>query len=151
MLKYYSIPLDLGLLSKRGDRHGQQDLAESVIQHIYLILSTSYGSSRYDYDYGCALTAYDFENPSNVERIKHQLEKSVKDLLIKYEKRLGDIKLNIQIKEEDVSTQGILKLRKMKKKVEINISGTLLALNRPFQPPPFVIYLSPIAISKKSK
>jgi phage baseplate assembly protein W len=150
MLKYYSIPLDFGRLCKRAVKHDKTDPAESVIQHIYLILSASYGSSRFDYDYGCVLTAYDFENPGNVERIKHQLEKSVKDLLVKYEKRLGDIKLNIQIKEEDINTQGILKIRKMKKKVEINISATLLALNRPFQPPPFVIYLSPIAINKKN-
>lgn len=151
MLKYYDIPLNFSTLTRRGKKLGQCDLKESVIQHIYLVLSTKYGDSRFDYLYGCELSNYDFENPSNIERIKHRLEKSVKDLLVAYEKRLGEIKVSIQIKEEEASTQGIKKLKKLKKRVEIKVTGTLIATNQKFEPPAFVIYLSPIAVNARNK
>jgi len=150
-LKYYNMPLNFSTLTQRAKRLGKCDLKESVIQHIYLILSTKYEDSRFDSLYGCELSKYDFENPNNLERIKHQLEKSVKDLLVAYEKRITETKVTIHIKEEELSTQGIKKHRKLKKKVEITVIGKFIATNQKFEPPPFVIYLSPIAVNARNK
>ncbi len=150
-MEYYTLPVNCAVLMERAEKHPKQSLEKSITANIYLILATKYGSKRYDQSFGNELLDYDFDNPSVIERVKHRFEVSIKELIKTCEKRLEEIKVIVRLSIEDLYFDKDRKMTRVKKKIEISISGKLILINRTYSPPPFVIYFSPASISSSSK
>ena len=147
----YPLPLDFSKLMKRGkQKHPKCSLEESIRQHIFLMLVTRFGANRYAYDYGCELWKYDFDSPKTINSQRPNLERSIKELLQRFEPRLGDVSVSIQITAEDLPISKFGTVRKAKKKISIVIKGKMIETNRTFEPKPFIVYLSPIMLDMNS-
>jgi len=142
-MEYYSFPINCKSLITRTEKHTKCSLEKSITTNIFLILATQIKSKRYDQYFGNELLDYDFDNPAVIEKAKHQFEIAIKDLVKVCEKRLEDVKVNVRLSVEDLFFDKDRKMSRMKKKIEISVSGKLNLTNRVFTPPPFVIYFSP--------
>ncbi len=137
---FYSLPLTLdGLLE--GKQHATCTLKESVYQHLYLILVTQFGESRYDVEYGCELWESDFSLMSQIkwkDLIRESFEKSV----TKYEIRLINIKVKIELEEYEVMTK---ENKYVRKRLGVGVEATLRQTNEQFT---FFerIFLSPMSV-----
>jgi len=149
MLLNYTMPIQFGDLMKRDFEHNKCDLNESVRRHIYLILMTRYGEHRFDYEYGCELWKFDFDSPNTIDRNRPVLEKSLKDTLTQMEPRLNNLKVSITISQEDFTAGTFKKIPKIKRKIDIKISGKLVETNADFSPAPFIVYFSPMLTDNK--
>ena len=147
MLRNYTIPANFGKFIQR-EKHQTCSLEESIRQHIFLILVTRAQANRFDYSYCSDLWKHDFDNSSasTVSNIRHGLEKSIADVLNRYEKRLSDVKVKIQISAESLAVGKFGTIKSMKKKVRLVIEGRIVETNQVFRPDPFVIYFSPIML-----
>lgn len=147
MLRNYTIPANFGNLIKR-EKHKTCSLEESIRQHIFLILVTRAQANRFDNSYCCDLWRHDFDNSSasTVSNIRHGLEKSIADVLNRYEKRLSDVKVKIQITAESLAIGKFGTISSMKKKVALVVEGRIVETNQVFSPRPFIIYFSPIML-----
>lgn len=148
MLSNYTFPLDFSKLTQRKAQHKKCSLEDSIQQHIFLILITRYGANRYADNYGCELWMHDFDSPSAINKRRHQLEKSIRELLLQQETRLEGTVVTINISQEDIPVGKFGTITKTKKKITITIKGRIVETNRVFQPKPFVVYFSPIMLSK---
>lgn len=135
----------------RAEKHPKYSLEKSITRNIYLILATQNGSKRYDQSFGNELLDYDFDNPSVIEKAKHRFEVSIKELLKTCEKRLDEIKVIVKMTVEDLYFDKDRKMPMVKKKIEISISGKLVLTNRPYSPPPFIIFFSPASINPNAQ
>ena len=143
MLQNYNFPIRCGELMKKRPNHPKCSLEESVRQHLYLILITRFGENRYDTSFGSELWEHDFESISVLNDRKPHIENSIKILLGKHEPRLLEPYVKVNITEGPVVSH-LKTEQKIKKKIEITIKGKLLETNKPFEPPPFVIFFSPV-------
>lgn len=142
MIDNYSLPIRFEELSKKNPKYPKIKLEQSIRQHIYLILTTRFGSYRFDPNYGCVLWEHDFEHVKALRGKNHFFENSIKEVLAKHEPRLTDTSVSVGIDTIDV--QDPLKTKKdIKKRISIQIKGRLVENNKPFEPKPFIIFFSP--------
>lgn len=150
-MEYYYLPIDCAALMARTEKHPKCSLENSITANIYLILATQYGGKRYDQSFGNELLDYDFDNPKVIKDHKDKFKISIRELLNACEKRLDEIKVNVELSAEDVYFDKDRKMTRAKKKIEITISGKLKLTNRMYSPPSFVIYFSPASINPNVK
>ena len=144
MPKYYTQPIHVSLLMK-GREHPSCTLQQSIAQRIHLLLITNLNEYRFDREFGCIIWEHDFENVPNINQWKDRMAKSVKEELEKYEKRLQNIKTTLELTEEEFVDKDKNNFKKIKRRVDINISAALKRTNEPF----FfqeVLYISPVWI-----
>jgi len=145
MRENMNLPLNCEALMKANSSIPKISLEESVRRHVFLMLISRFGSNRCFPEYGSELWEHDFENLKTLDNKKPQLEHAIKTMMAQHEKRLGDVRISIQIKEEPF--QDPLKTtRKITKKIEVKIKGILLETNKVFDPPTYVIFFSPVAL-----
>lgn len=145
MQSHYTLPVSFGKLMRKEEA-ATSELAESVRQHVFLIMVTRFGESSYDPQYGCELWEYDFEHPSGLDARKNQLVRSIKSVLEQQEPRLDKVSCKITIDTQEFVSRFNPKHPRIKKRITITISGQLKETNQAFQPAPFVIYFSPLSI-----
>ena len=144
MPKYYTQPLNFSLLMQ-GKEHPSCTLKDSIAQRIHLILITNLNECRYDKDFGNLIWEHDFENIANINAWKDTMAKAVKEAVVKFEKRLFNIKTTLTLTEEEFIDKEKKSLKKVKKKVEIKIQANLKKTNEQF----FfqeLLYVSPLWI-----
>jgi phage baseplate assembly protein W len=120
--------------------------AESVRQHIFLILITRFGECSFDPAYGCELWEYDFDHPADLNAQKHHLEQSIKNSIEQHEPRLSNVNIAVDIDTQIFTCRFNPKEPRIKKKINITVKGTLEETNQEFRTPaPYVIYFSPVS------
>lgn len=131
-----------------GGRAERVSLYASVRQHILLLLISRYDSLRADPDFGCVFWEYDFESSNKLEQQRHQLEESIRQMIISREPRLDPNKLKVtfRVYNYPLPTYRGRKMQSLKKRIEMQVNGRLLETNETFAPPPFQLYFSPVAI-----
>jgi len=149
MQEFLSFPLCCNFLISRGEKHPVSNLATSVSDHIYFLLSAKPGSKRFDQTFGNDLVAFDFETPKIISDNLIHLAEKIKNQIIACEKRLKDIKVRIMLVNEDAYFNKKSKIVNAKKRIEISVTARFLSTNVPYEPTPFVIYFSPAAIAYK--
>lgn len=125
--QYYTLPLRLGDLITKND-HSVCNLKQSVAQHIHLIITTSYGEMPTDEDFGCGIWEHDFDNLTSSHKIKELIRDSLLQSVERYEPRIQQVKIDLQISQDEIIGNGC----RVKKKVTIKISGLLAATNERF-------------------
>lgn len=145
MNKYYRFPLLFEELIQKKELK-QTDLNASIAQNVYLILTSEFGEYRYDETYGCALWDYDFENISSVHNWKEQIAQSVRQSIMRHEHRLDQVKVKVDIGQEEKPLLMVNRsVSRLKKCVDVTVSGNIVETNQPF--PPYVqrLYISPFS------
>src|SRR3954470_9891217 len=90
--QYYKLPLDFSRVLQKKDLP-ECNLEESVAQHIQLLITTVMGENKDDPQYGNQLWDSDFDIRASNNEVKEHVELSVKAAIIRYEKRLAQIRV----------------------------------------------------------
>lgn len=117
--------------------------ADSIRQHIRLLLLTKLGECRYDAGMGCAVWEQDYANIANLTGWKGDLETDVARLIGQYERRLRAVRVTVEV-DEPVEQDRDGRLLRIRKRLTIRVGGTLTGTDEPFLAED-VIYFSPVA------
>ncbi|HEY0607993.1 MAG TPA: GPW/gp25 family protein, partial [Chitinophaga sp.] len=98
-------------------------------QHIHLLITTVLGENKDDPDYGCQLWDTDFDIKATNNEIKEQVENAIRLAIIKYEKRLVQVRVTAFVSQEELT---MASGKKIKKKIKVSVTGTLAKNNNPF-------------------
>ncbi|NHE58475.1 GPW/gp25 family protein [Cyclobacterium plantarum] len=126
---FYKLPFSLvGIMQKKD--HRTCSLEQSIAQHLHLIITTAYGELSMDEQFGCCIWEYDFDNITSSHKIKEFIRESLSNAILRYEKRLGNTRVELEIGQEEMASQknGC----RVKKKITITITGWLNATNEKF-------------------
>lgn len=136
---YYNLPLSLGHIVD-GKQHLMCNAAEGIYQHIYLILVSFFDETRYDSSYGCALWDQDFTIMTSL-KWKELIRDSVKESLQRFEHRITNIKIQVELDEFEIMTKSEHYVRK---RIGIGVEAVIRQTNEPFR---FFerIYISPMS------
>ncbi len=140
---YYMLPIPFKKIMELK-KIAKCDLQTSIAQKIHLTLTTVLGESRYNAQYGCLIWEYDFETIYNVNSWKDKVVRSIIDTLAESEKRLNNINVSIDITQEETGRNGESKIKAIRKRLDIKVTGNLQKTNEVFifsEP----VYVSPIA------
>lgn len=142
--QYYELPIRFKSLMKRNAAVSTCDLKKSIAQNIFLIITSKYKEHRYNESYGCALWDMDFELISNENRWLETVRKSIYNSVVKHERRLYDISVDVDITLDDtIATFSLAK--SIKKRLSISIKGMVAETGEEFSFDTN-IYLSPLSI-----
>jgi len=122
----YRLPLNFEDLLQR--RHLPRcSVQESVAQHLYLMLTTHFGESRFDPGFGCVVWQQDFEAMTNM-RWKDNVQRSVEQSIAEREPRLEQVKVVVAV--EDFEMRGVN--QRIRKRLEVTVRAILHRTNEPF-------------------
>ncbi len=144
MDQYYKFPINFSRLINKGEL-ATCSLEKSIAQNTYLILTSEFGEYRFDESYGCSVWEHDFENIVSVHAWKDRMAQSVKQSLIRHELRLSNTIVRIDIGQEETTMEGKKSINRIKKCVDITVSGVIAETNQPFPPYTQRLYISPFS------
>ena len=142
MKKFLSQPINFSDLMHEGE-HESCNLHQSIAQRIHLILVTNFGEYRSDPDFGCVIWEHDFENMPNLNLWKDKMIKNIKEVLEKYEKRLTNHHVNIEISQEEFSQGEQDVIKRIKRRIDITMKANIKKTNEAFQFQE-TLYISPV-------
>jgi len=129
MFPFYKAPLDPQNIKE--DKSERCNIGDSISQHLMVILSTRLGEIPSLPDFGCKVWDYQFEllyrSHDYIIDITKNLELTVK----KYEKRLLDPIVHIELSEVEVN-RTFRKYPDAKKKMNIKINAIMGDTKEPF-------------------
>jgi phage baseplate assembly protein W len=125
--EYYYFPIKpLDLIQKK--EHPRISLKDSVSRVIHLITITHFGEFKPDESLGCEIWDFDFDNITNYQLFKEKVKKSLTQSIEKYEPRLSQIRIDIQIQQVETRVQN----RRTKSQITLKVDGTLTKTNEPY-------------------
>lgn len=142
---YLTIPLNCEEITKK-QRQPRCTLTDSLRQHIHLIIRTHFNESRYDSEYGCMIWEKDFETIRSVDKWKTELLDSFQKALKKYEVRLSNIQIVVNLDDLKVVDPKTRKVVELRRRINLHIEGTILQTNELFQHKEF-IFFSPLSLT----
>ena len=128
---YYKLPLLFEKLISKNKELDPSPKGESIAAHVYLIITSKFGESRFDETYGCEIWDFDFVNITNQSNWKTRIVKSVENSIARHERRLMNVRVSLDIKEEDVSNAAS-NVVSVKKGIRISVTANLTETNEPF-------------------
>jgi hypothetical protein len=128
-LEFYSLPMAVENIMRRQELP-RCSLQQSVMQHLHLLLTTSFGEFPADEVFGCGVWDNDFDIVTSAHKLKEMIHLSLMSSIADQEKRLGNVRVEIVLKQEEIpaSQSG----RRVKKKIDITITGILKLTNERF-------------------
>ena len=123
---YYRLPLDLEDILAR-QHLPRCTVQESIAQHLYLMLTTYFGESRYEPDFGCQVWEQDFEAMTTI-RWKDEVQRSVEQAVLAYEPRL--VRARAQIAVTDFELKNVH--QRIRKRLEVTVTAALHRTDEPF-------------------
>jgi hypothetical protein len=139
--KYYTLPIEINTLLQKK-QHPLCALAQSIAQNIYLVITSHFGESYYDENYGCLIWEKDFEMASGMRWIEN-IQPSLQQSIVKSEKRLVNVVVKVDVDEFEFKTK---EKSRAKKRITINVKGVIGKTNESFH---FneKIYISPLSFN----
>lgn len=123
--QYYKLPLDFSrLLENGGGELEKCSEVESVNQNIELILTTAPGRHRFDPNFGCKIWDLDFQVVSSEEKWKKLFEEYVTEAIVKYEHRLSDMIITVDL-HDVVREERLSYAVQVRKRADVYVVGTL--------------------------
>lgn len=124
--EYYRLPLNFeDLLQRRSLARGS--VQESIAEHLYLLLTTHFGESRFDPGFGCVVWQQDFEVITSM-RWEDNVQRSVEQTIAAREPRLEQVRVEVGI--EDFEMKGVN--QRIRKRLEVVVRAVLHRTNEPF-------------------
>ncbi|WP_310397798.1 GPW/gp25 family protein [Hymenobacter sp.] len=125
-VSYYRLPLDLeGILERQ--QLPRCSVQESIAQHLYLMLTTYFGESRFEPDFGCQVWEQDFEAMTTMrwkDNVQHSVEQSIRD----YEPRLTRPRVEVAVSDFELKNVH----QRIRKRLEVTVSAALHRTDEPF-------------------
>ncbi len=120
----YKIPFDPETLMSDHSAMGTCSMAESIAQHLMLLITTKKKENRYDPDYGNAVWDIEFDNAVTTVVWETTFVESLRKLIEKYESRIVYPKIDVHIEyvEHSYDTK---RFSEIKKKAKIAINAKL--------------------------
>lgn len=138
---YFKIPFDVGsLITNRSI--DKCSLEQSIAHNIHLINTSHFGEYSYDDSFGCCIWDVDFDNLSSTSKIKEIIRKSLLESLKNHEKRLTKIRVEVNVRQEELNE--IKNSIIIKKKVSLKIKGKIAKTNEDFAYNEF-FYIGPLS------
>jgi phage baseplate assembly protein W len=145
MNAYYRFPLNMAQLMQKKELP-TTDLVTSIRQNIYLILTSEFGEFRFDETYGCTIWEHDFENIVSIHTWRETMTNALKAAVSAHEIRISNVRVRIEVNQEERPLLSPQKtIARLKKCVDVYVSGTIKETNQPFNPPPQRLYISPFS------
>ncbi len=119
-------------------------LAESIAQHLMLLVLTRKGEHRSSPDYGNAVWDLEFDNAVSAVEWERVFEANLLEQIKKYEPRISNPQIQVHIEYVE-HTYGTKELVDIRKKAKIGINAVLTDIGELFTFSTH-IYLSPMAI-----
>lgn len=141
--KHYRLPLDFRAFFENGGSFAKCSKEVSIDQHIELLLTTCPGEHRFDPDYGCRIWEMDFENIASTETWEKQFKEYVYDSISLNEKRIGNIELEIHLRDI-VKEERLSNAVTVRKRADINLQAQLLSTDEPIRFR-YTLYLGPLS------
>jgi hypothetical protein len=128
-LEFYSLPMAVENIMHKQELQ-RCSLQQSVFQHLHLLLTTSFGEFPADDVFGCGVWDHDFDIVTSAHKLKEMIRLSLLNSIMDQEKRLGNVRVEIVLKQEEVP--GLGTARRIKKKIDITVNGILKLTNERF-------------------
>ncbi|MGI4887035.1 MAG: GPW/gp25 family protein [Janthinobacterium lividum] len=123
---YYRLPLDLAGIVER-QQLPRCSVQESIAQHLYLMLTTYFGESRYEPEFGCQVWEQDFEAMTTM-RWKDSVQFSIEQAIRAYEPRL--VRARVQVGVMDFELKNVS--QRIRKRLEVTVAAALHHTDEPF-------------------
>ena len=123
---YYRLPLDLEGIMER-QQLPRCSVQESIAQHLYLILTTYFGESRYEPDFGCQVWDQDFEAMTTMrwrDDVQNSMEQAIRD----YEPRLTRAQVQVAVMDFELKNVN----QRIRKRLDVTVMAALHRTNEPF-------------------
>jgi predicted component of type VI protein secretion system len=105
-------------------------LKESIARNLHLLITTAMGENKQDLQYGALFWDFDYDiHLSNDER-REVVISSLKKQIAKYEKRLTNFNVEVNVKQSEYRADTNKQLRR---RIEIVVAGFLVRSNEPFK------------------
>ncbi len=140
---FYKIPLNLST-ALAGNDLTTCDLVTSISKNLELIIMTKFGEHRSNTTFGCEIWDLDFELIISEKLWEEKLRQSLLKSITTHERRLSDVKLNVEITEIE-KYSSLRQFAEIKKRVNINLAGIILKTGEAFT---FStnLFLSPLSV-----
>ena len=123
---YYRLPLDLaGILERQ--QLPRCSVQESIAQHLYLMLTSQFGDSRFEPEFGCQVWEQDFEAMTTMHW-KDCVQQSVEQAIENYEPRLTRARAEIAMTDFELKNVN----QRIRKRLEVTITAALHRTDEPF-------------------
>ena len=119
-LEYFSLPLALDKVMRQQE-HPRSNLQQSVMQHLHLLLTTAFGEFAGDGGFGCGIWDHDFDNVTSAHKLKELIRQSLLKSIQEQEKRLGNVRVELTIVQEELPELGNAK--RVKKRISILLTA----------------------------
>jgi phage baseplate assembly protein W len=127
---YYSSPVMFQDLIAKKELQ-KTNIENSIAQHINLIITTSFGEVKFNEIFGCKIWDSEFDLLVQPKILKENIKKEIKDAVMKYETRLDVQEVTISI--DDTHSISYNRGKRIKRKVNVIINGSVRLTNRPFK------------------
>jgi len=126
---YLELPINFKNIQNKGSVE-KIDVKRSIHNMIHLITTTEYNEVLHDPEFGSDIWQYDFENIYNPHSFKEELKRSIRNSLKKNEKRLVDVRVDLQIEQVEITTRVINK--RIKTRIRLVVNGIIDKTNESF-------------------
>ncbi len=126
---YYKIPMNFKNLIQKKELD-KTNLEHSIAQYINMVATSAYGECKYNETFGCRIWETDFDMLSDQNTMKQKIKQALIDAIKLHESRLNLKEVEVTITEDQVASMD--NALRMKKKINVDISGFIKKTNRPF-------------------
>ena len=125
---YYEAPFNFKRFFEKKELR-KLTLRDSISQFISIIITTYFEEYTYDDGFGSEIWETDFDLLVNANVLKERIKYSLTDQIVKYEKRLSNIDLNVELMERVSHNSHKVRLKKY---LYITINGTIIKTDERF-------------------
>jgi hypothetical protein len=126
---FYSIPISFKDIRQKAEVP-RISVNHSIHNMIHLIVTTAFGEMRHNASFGCDIWKFDFENIYNLPLFKEELKKSLRNSILKNEKRLINTTIDLHIEQVEVPTKVCNK--RIKIRIIFVVNGVIEKTNEAF-------------------
>jgi predicted component of type VI protein secretion system len=129
MREYLKLPLRFEPVFNRN-RLDTCTLQSSIMRNLHLLITTTVGENKQDGAYGSAFWDHDYDIHLSNDARREIVIESLSRQVSRYEKRLSNIAIEVNVRQTPVNESGSMRLRR---RVEIIIQGSITRSNEPFR------------------
>lgn len=128
-LSFLNIPVNFREIKQKGEIP-RINVTSSIHNMIHLIVTTEFGEMKHNPLFGCDLWRFDFENIYNLPLFREDLKKSLRQSIINNEKRLINVRIDLQIEQIEVPTK--VSNRRIRIRILFTVNGIIENTNETF-------------------
>jgi hypothetical protein len=129
-LEYYSLPIALHRILYKQELQ-KCSLQQSIIQHLHLLVTTSFGEVPGNERFGCNIWDNDFDNVTSPHKLKEIIRQSLLQSIQEQEKRITNVKVELVIFQDELAD--ISGARRIKKRIDLAVSAIIQLTNERIQ------------------